>query len=101
MTPEKALCLILGISETKNKSFTNQDRDWARVRETCRAVLGVESLTADEGLTGPESSREEVAGISTNGQNSNFSNTGLGGGSPERVAPATLRVYLSKLRLAA
>ena len=36
----------------------------------------------DEGLTGPENSREEVVGTSTKGKSANLSNSGFSGGSP-------------------
>ncbi len=40
--------------------------------------------------------REEVTGMSTNGTNRNFCNTGFGGGSTVRVAPAQTDVQKSK-----
>ncbi len=90
MGKDSVLALILGIAESKaNAPGMQPDRsDWFRVKDICEAAIGVESGTADEKLTGPESSREEVAGISTRGSNTHFSNSGMGGGSPERVAPA-------------
>lgn len=50
--------------------------------------VGIEADTVAEGLTGPESSREEVVGISTQGKSSNLSNSGFGGGSIERLEAA-------------
>ena len=44
----------------------------------------IEADTEAEGLTGPENSREEVVGTSTEGKSSNFSNSGFGGGSAGR-----------------
>jgi hypothetical protein len=88
--PKGALYLILGIAETyAGKTLLQGHDDWLRVKDICEAILGVESETADAKETGPESSREEVAGISTRGKSSNFSNTGFSGGSPERLAAAS------------
>lgn len=48
--------------------------------------VGIESLTIDEGETGPENSREEVVGTSTRRKSSNTGNSGFSGGRPRLVA---------------
>ena len=54
-----ALYLILGIAETRSEKLMDENRrDWLRIKDICEVVLGVESETAAEKLTGPDSSRE-------------------------------------------